>query len=51
MVKQKEHKARQRPGQSIQSKKFTTEVPSDTPIKRGLDKMMSTEKEGLQKSV
>ena len=48
-VKEKEHKDGQRAGQSLQAKKVTIEVPSDAPIKRGLDKMMSTEKEDLRK--
>ena len=48
-VKEKEHKEVQRAGQSIQPQKVTIEVPSDAPIKHWLNKMMSTEKEGLQK--
>ena len=45
--KRKKHKEGWRAGQYIQPKKVTTEVPGGAPIKRGLDKMMSTEKEGL----
>ena len=47
-VKEK-YKDSQRAGQSLQAKKVTIEVPSDAPIKRRLDKMMSTEKEDLRK--
>ena len=48
-VNQKEQKEGQRAGQFIQPKKVRIDVPSDTPIKRDLNRMMSTEKEGLQK--
>ena len=43
-IKEKEHKEGQRAGQSIQPKKVTIEVLSDTLIKLGLNKMMSTKK-------
>ena len=49
VVTEKEHEKGQRAEQSIQPKKVTIEVPSDAPIKRGLDKMMSSEKGGLRK--
>ena len=50
-VNQKEQKEGQRAGQFIQPKKVRIDVPSDAdaPIKRDLNGMMSTEKEGLRK--